>query len=472
MGFSNLPGNLIGEAEIQMTLSRREMLKLSGCLAASTLLTGCNTPEDSIIIDQEISEDPGTRSVTNQVLVLYYLNEFTYDHIAQFHAENPGITIEIANAGTSDALYVMYAAGTPPDICRVQAPVFPGLLARGLIQDLTPYFEASNQIDITDLAPANNYYRAESPLEIGKGRIYGMVKDFSPDFTIFANAALFEAAGLGTPDDSRALSYDEIMSAAEKLTIFNGEQRIQYGFGYEFRNIDRIWMNILAETGQILFTKDYSTLNISSNEDALEIVRWFYDMAVEKLSPSSRNPSPTGSFITDFPSNMAAMALCGYWYSPMLISEDNKGSAMMLPGPTWTGVRRNPAVTATGSVITSASQQLNAAWKIYEYFHAGPPSIERAVNGWGVPAFRSRLDLLPQETGFQRQICKVLKAELALNTPPLQFNPYLNDLALPELWNKYLDQALVGDIKFDEMIAGIEFEANVMIKDSIDRLAS
>ena len=43
--------------------------------------------------------------------------------------------------------------------------------------------------------PANDYYKAESPLKVGTGNIYGMVKDFSPDFTIFVNKEIFERPG-------------------------------------------------------------------------------------------------------------------------------------------------------------------------------------------------------------------------------------------------------------------------------------
>jgi multiple sugar transport system substrate-binding protein len=438
-------------------VSRRELLKLSGCVAAGTLLAGCTAPEEPAKEDEGIIESSETKSVSGNVLVLHSLSEFTFDHINNFQDENPGITIEIANSTSAGALFTMYAAGTPPDICRLQAPTFPALLARGLILDLTPYIEASELIDISDLAPANDYYKADSPFEIGMGKIYGMVKDFSPDFTIFANAALFEDAGLGTPDDTKVLTYDEVMAASKELTIF-----VSW--------IDRFWLNILAETDQSLFSESFDTLNISTNEDALAVLKWFYDMAVENVTPSSQNPSPSGWFGSDFPSNFAAMAQCGYWYSPMAVSDANKDSVMMLPGPTWTGVRRNPTITATGAIVTSASPVPDAAWKVYEYYHAGQPSIERALNGFGVPALKSRWDLLPQETDFQMQVYKVLQGELALNSTPIQFTPFLGETALPDLWSKYLDQALVGDITFDEMVAGIESEANAIIKDSIDHI--
>jgi multiple sugar transport system substrate-binding protein len=199
-------------------------------------------------------------------------------------------------------------------------------------------------------------------------------------------------------------------------------------------------------------------------------VKWYYDLAVEKVTPSPQNPSPAGWFGNDFLANTAAMAQYGFWYSAMAISDDNKDGAMMLPGPTWTGELRDPTVTATGAIMTADSQNPEAAFKIFEYYHAGGPAEERAGSGWGVPAFKSWYDKIPQETPFQQQAFKVLQGELNLNTSPLQFNPFIGEAVVSDLWNKYLDQALVGDITFDELVAGIESEANDSIKEGIDRI--
>lgn len=455
-------------------LTRRDMLKLSGTAAAGALLASCASPTpeptEAPEVEEEVMEEPEAKPVSGHVVVMHFLHEFTEDIVNAFQEANPGITVEVVDGSDATRFYAMYAAGSPPDVYRIQAPQLPGLLARNLLYDSTPYFEASELIDIDDLAPANDYYKANSPLEIGGGKIYGMVKDFSPDHTIFANATLFEAAGLPVPDDTKAMTYDEVMAASKDLTVFDGERLMQYGYGYANEWIDRFWMNMLAETGQSLYSEGYDKIVISGNEDAMAIAKWYYDMATEKLTPSPQNPSPGGWFGNDFLSNTAAMAQYGFWYSAMAISEDNADGAMMLPGPTWTGERRNPTITATGAVLIGATQVPDAAWKVFEYYHADQPSIDRAGSGWGVPALKSQWDMIPQETDFQKQAFKVLQGELGLNTPPIQFNPFIGDTVVGSLWSKYLDQALVGDITFEEMIAGIETKSNNSIKEGIDRI--
>jgi multiple sugar transport system substrate-binding protein len=465
-------------------LSRRDMLKLSGTLVGGALLVGCSpaAPTTQAPVAQPtekpaepttaapVTEEPVAQPVTGHVVVMHFLHEFTEDHVKAFQEANPGITLEVVDAGDGTRFFAMYAAGTPPDIYRLQAPSIPGLLARKLLLDLTPYFEASQLIDIADLAPANDYYKAESPLEIGTGKLYGMCKDFSPDCTIFANKALFEKAGLPVPDDTKAMTYTEIMDAARKLTVFDGERMVQYGYGYETGWIDRFWMNILGETGASLYSEGYEKINLTGSEDTKAIVKWFYDLAVEKVAPSPKNPSPAGWFGNDFVAATAALAQYGFWFSAMAVGDANKDAVMMLPGPTWTGERRDPTVTATGAIMTSASQVPDAAWKVFEFYHAGAPSVERAGSGWGVPALKSQWSMIPQGTDFQKQAYKVLQDELALSTAPLQFNPFIGETVVSNAWNLYLDQALAGTITFDDMLAGIEKDTNTAIKEGIERI--
>ncbi|MEA3335542.1 MAG: extracellular solute-binding protein [Chloroflexota bacterium] len=143
---------------------------------------------------------PEPEPASGTVVVMHFRHELTEEMEAQFEDDHPGIEIEFADASEQTRFFAMYAAGSPPDLYRIQAPSIPQFLARGILYDLTPYFEASELINIDDLAAFNKYYMAEGPLETGSGKICGMCKDASPDMTIFANKAHFEEAGLPVPD--------------------------------------------------------------------------------------------------------------------------------------------------------------------------------------------------------------------------------------------------------------------------------
>jgi len=458
-------------------LSRRAMLKLSGLVAAGTVLASCQqatteAPTEAPVEEapaEEVAPTPEPAQVTGTVTVMHFRHEFTEEQEAQFETDNPGIQIEFVQAEES-RFFAMFAAGTPPDLYRLQAPSIPGMLARGLLYNLQPYFDTSELIKMDDLAPANDYYKAQSPLEVGTGPIYGMCKDFSPDFTIYTYSKVFEDNGVSLPSDAEAMSLDQVFDLAKKTTTYEGDRLVTLGYGYEEAWVDRIWMNHLEEIGKKLYSEGFDKIVIAGDEDNKKIVKFFYDLAAEKVVPSSVNPSPNGWFGTDFNAGIMAMAQYGFWYSAMAETDQNRGGVMMMPAPTWTGVRRDPTMTATGMIMTSASKVPDAAFKVFEYYNAGQPSIDRAGSGWGVPALKSQWNLIPQGTDFQKQAYKVLQGELALETPPLQFNPFLGETVVSNSWKKHLDLALKGDTSFDEMIANIETEVNLVIRDNIDAM--
>ena len=94
---------------------------------------------------------------------------------------------------------------------------------------------------------------------------------------------------------------------------------------------------------------------------------------------------------------------------------------------------------------------------MFEFYNGGQPSIDRAKSGWGVPGLKSQLEMIPQNTDFQKQAYKVLQGELALNDAPMQFNPFLGENQVPNSFNKYVEMALKGELEFDAMLKSIQF---------------
>jgi multiple sugar transport system substrate-binding protein len=76
-------------------------------------------------------------------------------------------------------LIAMMTNGTPPDLVRgvgaVDAPYF---IARGVAENLDPYFARSTVLRADDLDPVNDVWRYDGTTQ-GKGPRYGMAKDFS-----------------------------------------------------------------------------------------------------------------------------------------------------------------------------------------------------------------------------------------------------------------------------------------------------
>ncbi len=454
--------------------SRRGFLKITGAVAASTVLASCApsappAPTQTAVPPTQAGPTPvppTPKPATGHVVVMHKVQsgELTADMVTQFQTKYPSITVEVVEDDLT-RFFAMYAAGNPPDLVRVQAPSVPPYLARKMLYDLTPYFQASAVLKPDDLAPANNYYKAEDPLHVGTGKLYGMCKDWSPDFTLFAYKKAFTDKGVSLPDDTKPLTYQEVYDLGKKLATFEGDRITMFGFDYPDEWVDRIWMNILGETGDRLFSSDYTKIILSGNDKTKEIVQYFYNHAKDKLGAvSSINPSPNW-IGDDFDKGLVALIQYGYWFSGMAETEITRDLTVMLPAPTWTGVRRNPTMTATGMVMAASTKVPDAAWKVFEWYNGEEPSQGRAGSGWGVPALKSQYAQMPSTSAFNQQVQTVLKGELDLNTSPLQFNPYLTEKTIANAWFQYLAQALTGQITFDKMLTNIEFDVNSAITD-------
>jgi multiple sugar transport system substrate-binding protein len=456
------------------------MLKLSGVLGAGSLLAACAAPATPSIPTAASTEEivqpttapaaaPTSAPVQGKVVVMKSGDEFNLEKdFGPFLEANPNLEIEVLEVDFA-RFFTMYAAGNPPDLLRVQAPSIPQLLARNLLYDLTPSFEASPVLKLNDLAPANNYYQANSPLDIGSGKIYGMVKDWSPDFTLWVYQPAFESASLAVPGDDQPLTYADVAQLAAQTAQFDGDHVLTWGYGYGTWWLDRIWMNMLAEKNQSLYAADFTRINLTGNDEARQVIQYYFDLNKSNLVANALNPSP-GWNGDDFTHGTEALLQYGYWFGAMAETEATRGKIRLLPAPTWAGVRRDPTITATGMIMSAASQAPEAAWRVFEFYHGEAPAVERAKKGAGVPGLKSLYSLMPTEGEYRAQVSKVLPGELNLNTAPLQFNPFIGESTVIDSWEKNLAQALLGFITFDDLLKNMESDVNQAITEGMARV--
>lgn len=444
-------------------------------VGGTALLSACGgttaAPSDSAAASTApATTAPATATSMTTITVMSRRSELSEEQQQAFEASNPTIKVEFIEDDLA-RLFALTAAGNPPDLFRTQAPDFPQFLARNMVKDLTPYFNASSVIKPSDFAPANNYYKATSPTQIGEGQIYGMVKDWSPDFNLYAYKPAFEEAGIPLPDTATPITYEQLGQFAQQLTKIEGDRIVRWGMDLaESGNwIDRVWMNLLAEQNVKLYTDDFSKMELVNNEAARTVVQYFFDLAQVKAIPSPLNPVATWSG-DDFIKGNVGIVQYGYWFSAMAESDITKGQVVFLPAPTWAGERRNPSLAATAMVMSSQSKDPDAAWAFFEWFNGGEPSVERAKSGWGVPGLVSQYPLKPQETPFQQQVQAVLTEDLRYAETPIQFNPYINGSTVPTIWKSQFEQALRGSITFDQLLQAIESETNAAIVDGQERI--
>jgi ABC-type glycerol-3-phosphate transport system substrate-binding protein len=148
--------------------------------------------------------------------------------VEEFHAANPGITIDPVNIpfdGLEPKILTALATDTAPDVVRVDVGFLPKLAMRGAVHPLDDYATADV---IGELRPV-----ALASCRID-GRLYGM-PDQVNGLCLFYHRELFEEAGLD-PDDPPE-TWEEFVDYGKKLT-----DRDKGIFGFGMRN--SLWWSL------------------------------------------------------------------------------------------------------------------------------------------------------------------------------------------------------------------------------------
>lgn len=471
-------------------ISRREMLKLTGAsLGATVLLVACgggsseeSAAEPAEEVVEEAPEEPAEEAPAPEVaevVMMYLANEISDDEIAQFNADHEDINLTRIDVDNT-RFFAMYASGESPDLLRSMAPDLPQWKARNIMLELDSYFDSSSVLKADDMLAVNNYYKLNSPTEVGSGPRYGMVKDWAPDNFLWVNENTFEAAGVDAPDWSTAPSAEEVAETAKAVTVKDGETYTITGFNGHTGFIDRWWQYLTKAGGSSFWSDDFTKTNLVGNDAAVAPVAFFNDLATAGAMNSPINPSANW-FGPDFVEGRSAITYTGYWFFGNLVNDPNEefqalleeGKVKAYPGMTWEGTRSNPCITAAGAIISRETKVPDASWTVFEWFMGKEPANNRAAGGWGLPGLNSLLELVPQEGTFASQVFETVQAELPHAEDILQFNPYLagGEPAVPgQVFMDNWEQLLTDAMSFDEMIERIQSDTDVALQEGVDRV--
>ena len=266
------------DSDVRRQISRRSMLKAMGAVAAGSALAACGgaapaapaaevkapeaATEAPAAAEAPAAEEPAAPAAQKRpaqaaanVGYMMAAGELSDDQVAQFNTDYAPIVLERLDPDET-RFFAMLAAGNPPDLYRIQAPSIPQLIGRNIIRDLTPYFQTSAELKPDDLAPGNYYYFAEDAFHIGKGKIYGMVKDFSEDYSQYVNKTLLDEIGVAVPSTTEPMDYDQLAQFAKDATVVEGGANKVTGWFFEQGWAVRTWMLRLMAVDQSLYSED------------------------------------------------------------------------------------------------------------------------------------------------------------------------------------------------------------------------
>lgn len=437
---------------------RRGALMLGTFVGVSAMLAGCTGGGLT-----GGSADGG--DVTLDVMV--GAQDVSEEQIAEFEEANPGVKLNIITYDMA-RLNTMLASSNPPDVAFGNAVGSANFNARGLATDLTPYLEKSEVLTEDDLQPVNDAFRWDGQ-KSGSGPLYGIVKDWSHDNALWYNTALFDAAGVPYLSDTEPISYDELLEIAEKLTVRDGASTQVYGLGMEWAwTLYGPIAAMVMQQGGSLFNEDLTEIDFTTPE-AQKALQWFVDYGQSGVGATSLNPLPDGSDYSTFAAERMAISQDGYWFGGNFAADDALKTVRFAPAPTMGDEPAAMSYGGAGLWIPEKAKDKDAAWKFMEYFMAGAPAEARASSGWGLPSLKSLEDKLPQDQDFQKQAYTVVQSQLE-HTKPLPDSPYVSAGLLQDTIDKYLQQAIKGDITVEEAGEGLNNELNEALAQGVDQV--
>lgn len=204
---------------------------------------------------------------------------YTQELIKMYEAKHPNVTIKPDYTGWSDywnKLSTSVAGGNAPDIMQQEIRYIREYADRGVLADLTPYLGST--VDDSDFDP--------SVKEAGKldGKTYAIATGVN-SYSIIANPAVFEAAGVPMPDDS-TWTWEQMRDAAAKITkatpegTFGLQEPGYYDSGLEIFARQQGLSGIYSPDGKLAITKDVAS-------------KWF--SYIQSLSASGATPPPSKS---------------------------------------------------------------------------------------------------------------------------------------------------------------------------------
>jgi multiple sugar transport system substrate-binding protein len=303
-----------------------------------------------------------------------------YEEIVDlFETQHPDITVQLVTVADFTnyltKLQTLLAAGTPPDVMTLGNEWFPAFLDKGAFQNLTPYVEADEALDLEAYIPLT--------LEVltRDGKLYALPANFSVD-ALYYNQDAFDEAGVPYPDDT--WTWESLLDAAQQLTVRDESGRVvRYGWSDTGLNMwPWIWQN-----GGLVFDNERNPTRATLTDPAVvEAVQFYYDLSLRhKVAPNVAELQQT-PLREMFMSGRVAMIYdnVGAQVPFAEISEFDWDVAMLAQGR-----QRATPMAENGYAMSADTANPDAAWTLIKFL-SGPDAVKVVVGAGGaMPSLRA-----------------------------------------------------------------------------------
>jgi multiple sugar transport system substrate-binding protein len=327
--------------------------------------------------------------------------------------------------------------------------------ARGLLYDMTNLMKNSKVIKMNDIDMLGCATYQYDGKEFGKGKWYGLPKDYNNIGCITYNKEMFKAAGIPPLSETVPITYyDDVYNLGKKLTKKDSAGKVLvYGWDYNDYWIPYLASDMANATGLSLYS-DAQRSVMNNDPKVREFFKYLARFPAENIAHNVNNPSPGGWVGATFQADRAAIVQLGYWYGAQLMANKDYNTKYGW-APTPILRKGSPRVTdnlgATGVTMYAKTKVAKQAFRVFEWYMGGEYGIERARTGWGIPPLKSLHKLLPEDNAYNKSR-KMIALDDAKYFKPWQFSKYITWTQWVPPWVGNIDELVKGNITMDQFI--------------------
>ena len=341
----------------ELSITRREFLKVAGMAAASAALSACSPAGAT-----------SPARTANPVQLVYrdwrtdWFPPMAQQMLDEFHATHPNIRVyynlDPENKEFEEKSLADLQAGTAPDVFQGCCSYLPIWAQKGYLLDLRPYVQADLDqatIDDWDSVQYKSFFTRD-------GRQYALPK-YHGALALYYNKDLFDQAGVKYPSDS--WTHDDYLEAMERITRDRNPEG-KPGLWGSMIDIawERLQVHVNAWGGHFVDPQD-PTKSRMADTAALQAFEWIralmWDDKVMATALDVQNKEPQQAFA----SGQLAMVEDGSWNLKSILSNASfrVGLAPLPTGP----VRRATLATTDGFGIYAGTKHPEAAWELLKF---------------------------------------------------------------------------------------------------------
>jgi len=411
----------------------------------------------------------GVTLAQDEPVEISYLTHWGPDQVAQleqvaaaFEAENPDVNVEFRAVPFGDLLTTIKTQAPSPG-----GPTIAGIYNLWLAELVRDGVAAAAPEDYAADIAANWPAGAVDGASVD-GVSYGYPNEINA-YALNYNKRLFEEAGIEGPP----ATWDELVDAAQKLTVKDGDLIIQQGFGlinsWPAGVVHPFYSMVASDGGDIV---DGTTPTMDSGATAETLA--FYQSLVDEYGVTApemgtADANTAGPFMDNFTSGNTAMIIMANWWQSALQAAmgdafSDVATAPIPVGPNGDGPRPVSYEWLTMVNGLATPEQQDAAWRFLQYLH----DADTGATGSGMGEILIGMGIIPSRTSdteaFAEQLSgPFLQTYVDSLADAVPFPMILGGQELSEMLQKKIEGVMFGELDAADAAAQAQAEAEQIL---------